>query len=166
MPAAKTRYAQVGIGGRSMMYTKAIVEKYPEITELVAICDVNQGRMDLRNKYIAEKTGAPVPTYHADDFDRMVAETRPDVVIVTTVDATHDKYIRRAMELGCKAVTEKPMTTDEQKCQEILQTVQETNNQCQVTFNYRYAPYRSQLKEILDSGAIGDVLSVDFTWPL
>ncbi|MGC9454629.1 MAG: Gfo/Idh/MocA family oxidoreductase [Phycisphaerae bacterium] len=166
MSNGKTRYAQVGIGSRSMMYTKAIVEKFPEIAELVAFCDVNQGRMDLRNKYVAEKTGSPVPTYHADDFDRMVAETKPDVVIVTTVDATHNKYICRAMELGCKAVTEKPMTTDEQKCRQILQTVRETGKQCQVTFNYRYAPYRSQLKEILDSGAIGDVLSVDFTWPL
>jgi predicted dehydrogenase len=166
MSKAKTRYAQVGIGSRSMMYSKAICEVYPEIAELVALCDVNQGRMDLRNQYVAEKTSSPVPTYAADDFDRMVAETKPDVVIVTTVDALHDKYVVRAMELGCKAVTEKPMTTDEQKCRQILETVRDTGRQCQVTFNYRYAPYRSQLKEILDSGAIGDVLSVDFTWPL
>jgi predicted dehydrogenase len=35
-----------------------------------------------------------------------------------------------------------------------------------VTFNYRYAPYRSQIKEMLMSGEIGDILSVDFTWLL
>ena len=42
----------------------------------------------------------------------MIAETKPDVVIVTTVDSTHADYICRAMELGCDVITEKPMTTD------------------------------------------------------
>ena len=162
----KVRYAQVGIGGRSFMYTNAIVGKHKRQCQLVALCDINQGRMDLRNKWIAEQGGKPVATYIGGDFDRMIAQTRPDVVIVTTLDAMHSTYICRAMELGCDAITEKPMTTDETKCRGIFETVRRTGRSCRVTFNYRYAPHRSQVKEILDSGAIGRVLSVDFTWPL
>ena len=149
MPAKK-RYAQVGCGGRSGMYTKAIVEKYPDHAELVALCDINQGRMDLKNR-----------------FEEMISQTKPDTVIVTTgPDATHSDYIIRAMEAGCDVVTEKPMTTDEAKCRAILETRQRTGKHIQVTFNYRYAPHRSQVKEMLQEGVIGDVLSVDFCWPL
>ena len=53
------------------------------------------------------QTGAaPLPTYHASQFDDMIAATHPDTVIVATVDATHHRYINRAMELGCDVITE------------------------------------------------------------
>jgi len=163
----KRRYAQVGCGGRSGMYTKAICRTYPETCEIVGICDRNEGRMRVKNEQIASFGGRPVPMYPAEDFDRMIAETRPDHVIVTTgPDVTHSDYIVRTMELGVDVVTEKPMTTDEVRCRKILRTIRDTGRHCQVTFNYRYAPHRSQVKEILDSGAIGKVLSVDFCWPL
>jgi predicted dehydrogenase len=162
----KKRYAQVGIGGRSRMYTDAIVGTYKNICQLVGLCDVNQGRMDLRNKYLAEKGHKAVQTYRANEFDRMIKETKPDVVVVTTVDATHSDYICRAMELGCDVITEKPMTTDEVKCRQILQTAARTGRKVQVTFNYRYSPPRSQVREMIANGEIGEILSVDFCWTL
>ena len=112
----KKRYAQVGVGGRSMMYSRALVEQYPEQCDLVGLCDTNPGRLALRQSW-AQARGVNVPGYPAADFDRMVSECRPDTVIVTSVDGTHDRYICRAMELGCDVITEKPMTTDEHKCQ-------------------------------------------------
>jgi predicted dehydrogenase len=96
----------------------------------------------------------------------MIAETEPDCVIVTTKDCHHDEYICRAMELGCDAITEKPLTTDEQKLQRIVDTRRETGRKCTVTFNYRYSPSRTQVKDMLMAGAIGNVLSVDFNWLL
>ena len=163
---AKKRYAVVGVGGRSRMYTAAVTEKFPEHCELVAICDLNPGRMELLNAQFEEKGLPRVPMYAAEDFDRMVAETRPDVVIVTTRDCYHHKYIVRAMELGCDAITEKPMTTDEGKCQRIVDTAKRTGRRVTVTFNYRYSPPRSQVKELLMAGTIGEIVSVDFTWLL
>ncbi|MBM3311531.1 MAG: Gfo/Idh/MocA family oxidoreductase, partial [Candidatus Aminicenantes bacterium] len=87
-------------------------------------------------------------------------------VIVTTVDSVHDDYIVRAMGRGCDAVTEKPMTNDEDKCRRILEAVRRTGRTLRVTFNYRYSPPRTQVKDLLMSGVIGDVLSVDFHWML
>jgi len=87
-------------------------------------------------------------------------------VIVTTKDCYHDKYIVRAMELGCDVITEKPMTTDAEKCQRIIDTQRETGKRCRVTFNYRYSPPRTQMKALLMSGVIGDILSLDFHWML
>ncbi|MFP4354793.1 MAG: Gfo/Idh/MocA family oxidoreductase [Phycisphaerae bacterium] len=163
---SKKRYAQVGLGSRSGMYTKAIANKYSDTCQIVALCDVNQGRMDLTNRKLQQWDHPKAATYPAGQFEQMIAQAKPDTVIVTTVDATHHQYIIRAMQLGCDVVTEKPMTTDEAKCRRILQTVEDTGRSCQVTFNYRYAPHRSQVKEILDSGQIGQIYSIDFAWPL
>jgi len=162
---SKKRYAVVGVGSRSEMYTRAIAEDYRASAELVGLCDTNPARMALRNRRLAESVGE-VAAYPAAEFDRMVAETKPDTVIVTSMDVTHSDYIVRAMELGCDVVTEKPMTTDEARCTKILQAVRGTGRKIQVTFNYRYAPPRSQVKEILASGAIGEITGVDFHWTL
>ena len=49
-------------------------------------------------------------TYKANEFEFMIEKEKPDVVLVTSIDRTHDHYIIRAMELGCDVITEKPMT--------------------------------------------------------
>lgn len=162
---SRRRYAIVGTGSRHAMYRNAIVGEYAPHAELVALCDINPGRVDLSRRWCADK-GATVPGYAAADFDRMIREATPEVVIVTTVDATHDEYIVRAMEAGCDVITEKPMTTTAEKCQRILDAKRRTGRKLRVTFNYRYSPPRTQVKDLLMSGAIGDVLSVDFHWLL
>ena len=163
--SAKKRYAQVGLGHRSWMFSRALVETYPDSCQLVGLCDSNPGRLQQRVDWVRSH-GLEVRGYAAADFDRMIAERRPDCVIVTTKDSLHDLYICRAMELGCDVITEKPMTTDAEKCQRILDTQRQTGQKCTVTFNYRYSPPRVQVKELLMSGLIGDILSVDFHWLL
>ncbi len=165
MNSAKKRYVQVGLGARSEMYSQALVEEYADTCELVGLCDTNPGRLQDRQAW-ANQRGCKVPAFSADQFDRMLVKTRPDAVIVTTVDCYHDDYICRAMEAGCDVITEKPMTTDENKCRRILETQKKTGRSCRVAFNYRYSPPRTQVKELLLSGVIGRVLSVDFHWML
>lgn len=161
------RYAIVGTGSRSQMFSTALLKNYREQGELVAFCDVNQTRMDYYNARYAKEFGiAPLPTYRADEFDCMVRQQRVDCVIVTTIDRTHHRYIIRALELGCDAISEKPMTTDAPKCQAILDTVKSTGRNLTVTFNYRYSPRNSKVKELLQDGAIGEVISVHFEWLL
>jgi predicted dehydrogenase len=162
---SRTRYAIVGLGGRHEMFRDALLRDFTPAAELVGLCDANPGRVQLSVRR-AWEAGAEVPGYAAADFERMLAETRPDRVIVTTRDCDHDDYICRAMERGCDAVTEKPMTTDARKCRRILETRARTGRTCTVTFNYRYSPPRTQVKHLLMSGVIGEVLSLDFHWML
>lgn len=162
----KARYALVGVGSRSGMYQEAVLKTYAANCEMVGYCDLNPGRLKLAQAKAKERAGVEVPIFEAKDFDRMVQETKPDVVIVTTKDCTHSQYIIRAMELGCDVMTEKPMTVDEEKCRGILDAQRKTGRNCRVTFNYRYSPPRTQVKDLLMSGVIGDVLSVDFHWLL
>ena len=163
--ADKQRFAQIGLGSRSEMYSQALVECLSDNHQLVGLCDANLGRLNQRAAWAKER-GAEVKTYPAEAFDRMMAECKPDCVIVTTPDCFHDLYICRAMELGCDVITEKPMTISAEKCQRILDTQRATGRKCTVTFNYRYSPPRTQVKDLLMSGVIGEVLSVDFHWLL
>ena len=163
----KTRYALVGTGGRAAMYIDPIVTKFNDSCELVGLCDPNPGRLAFHNRRLANELGhSAVPAYDVDGFDDMIHETRPDTVIVTTIDALHHKYIIRAMELGCDAITEKPMTTDAEKCAAVLETVERTGKQLRVTFNYRWGAGATTVRKLLSQGTIGDIIHVDLDYML
>ena len=149
------------------MFVDAIAGTYAATSELVALCDLSQTRMDwYRNLAATEYGQTSLPTYAAAEFDRLVHEMQPDVIVVTSMDSTHHAYIIRAMELGCDVITEKPMTIDAEKARAIFAAIERTGRNLRVTFNYRYSPPRTQVKDLLMSGGIGDVLSVDFHWML
>ena len=163
----KKRYAHVGIGGRARMYYNAIAGTYSETAELVGFCDVNRTRMEYAQKVLKEKFGyKDIPMYDASEFEKMILETKPDTVIVTSVDRTHHRYIIKAMEMGCDVISEKPMTVDAKKCQEIIDCIERTGKELRVTFNYRYAPHNTQIRDLIMKGTIGKVTQVHFEWML
>ena len=138
---SKKRYVQVGVGSRAPFFYLAVANKYSATSEIVGFCDINRTRLDYANKQLEKNGSKPVKTYKTDEFDLMIAEQKPDCVIVTSVDRTHHKYIIRAMELGCDVISEKPMTTDADKTALILDAIKRTGKSLRVTFNYRYAPH-------------------------
>ncbi len=154
------RYVLAGASARALhMYAKPISERFAGSAELAGVFDVNL----VRAEYVGRECGG-VPVFA--DFDAMLRQTRPDCVIVTTVDRYHHEYIIRALEAGCDAITEKPMTIDDEKCRAILAAEKRTGRKVIVTFNYRFTPYVTRIKELLRSGVIGQVLNVDFEWLL
>lgn len=164
---SRKRYAVVGLGGRSRMYVDALAGQFKEYGELTALCDINQKRMNYYNKLLMDGFGTDrLPTYTPDGFERMIAEQKVDTVIVTSIDRTHHRYIIKAMDAGCDAITEKPMTVDDEKCRAIYDAIKRTGKNLRVTFNYRYAPRNSKIKELLMEGYIGDIKSVHFEWLL
>jgi predicted dehydrogenase len=158
---AKRKICLVGTGVRgTSFWGRRIVENYGDITEFVGLCDINPGRLDLAQKTM--KVDCPVYT----DFDKMIAETKPDLVIVTTIDSTHHEYIIRSMELGIDVLTEKPLTTDETKAQAIIDAEKRTGKKVIVGFNYRFGTLFTALKEQLAKKPTGEITSVDFHWYL
>ena len=160
-PRSKMRVALVGTGIRGIgMWGQGVVRDYADEVTLVGLCDSNPGRL----AFARDRIGTDIPTYT--DYDAMLREAAPDTVIVTSVDAVHHEHITKALYAGCNVVTEKPMTTDADKCQAILDAQAHTRGQVTVTFNYRYSPHRQRMKELLMAGRIGTVRSVDFNWYL
>ena len=121
------KYAFAGASGRALsMYARPMRADYAEVAEPVGVFDPNMTRARL----VAEAAGG-VPAF--DDFERMLRETRPDAVIVTTMDRYHDKYIVAALEAGCDAITEKPMAIDEAKTRRIIEAERRTGKKVTVT---------------------------------
>ena len=157
----KMKIALVGTGVRGLsMWGREVVQAYSDRVEFVGLSDKNEGRMHLGKDYLQ----VDCPLYL--DFDQMLRETSPDVLIVTTMDSTHHEFIIKGLKAGMHVITEKPMTTDEVKVQAILDAEKVSGKQVLVTFNYRYSPHRQKLYELLQEGAIGKVTSVDFHWYL
>ncbi len=159
--SAPRRYALVGCGGRGLgMFAAPLVQKYPSVARLVGLCDPNTGRM----AHYRQTLGCDIPSFT--DFDEMIRQTRPEAVLVATPDALHHRFIIRALEAGCDAITEKPMTTDAEKCREILAAEKRHGRRVIVTFNVRFNPYVARIRELLAQGAIGRILSVDLNYQL
>lgn len=158
---SKRKIALVGTGVRgTSFWGKTIVENYGDIVEYVGLCDINPGRLELAKEYM----GIDVPTFT--DFDKMLTETKPDLVIVTTMDSTHHEFIVRAMDMGFDVLTEKPLTTDEVKAQAIIDAEKRSGKKLIVGFNYRYGTLFSAIKEQLANKPTGEITSVDFHWYL
>ncbi len=137
-----------------------MVERYTGKAEIVGFCDINLSRA----AYVREQVSSTAPIYQ--DFDAMIKETRPDAVIVTTVDRFHAEYIIRSMEYGCDVITEKPMCINAEQVKSILEAEKRTGKKLTVTFNYRFVPYATRIKELLRQKVIGDILHVDFEYML
>lgn len=158
---AKIRLAQVGTGHRGTgFWGKNLISNFKDVVEFVGVYDINPGRA----AFAKELYGGDVKVYG--NFADMLQSAKPDYVIVTTVDATHDEFIVEALNKGFNVITEKPMTTDEVKCKRILEAEKKSGKKVIVAFNYRHSVHMMQLKELLAAERVGKITSVDFNWYL
>src|SRR5687768_7472472 len=163
----RRRFAYVGTGGRVRTFLDPVATQYAGEAEIVGLCDTSLVRAKYHGARLQSTFGyAPVPVYPASDFRRMLEETRPDVVVVCTIDREHDRYIVEALHAGCDVVTEKPMTVTAGKCAAIFAAVRETGRTVRVAFNYRWAPGATKVREILAARTIGTVRHVTMEYLL
>jgi predicted dehydrogenase len=156
----KRTYAFAGTSSRGLhMFLQPMMGEFCETCHILGVYDINPGRAAK-----ASELAGGVPVFQ--DFDVMLKEAKPDCVIVTTVDAFHSDYIIRSLEAGCDVITEKPMTIDAERCRAILAAEKASGHKVTVTFNYRYAPFMTRIKELVASGTVGRVYSVHFEWLL
>ncbi|MEU9590919.1 Gfo/Idh/MocA family oxidoreductase [Streptomyces sp. NPDC048193] len=166
----RVRYAVAGTGHRARMYTGALTGDHADVGELVAWLDPNPARMAWYDREAGSALGlggpAGLPQYGPEALEDMLAHEAVDVLVVTSVDRTHAELVDRAVRAGVKVIVEKPLTTDAEGCRRIGRAVAETGRDVVVTFNYRYAPRNATLRQVIASGAIGQVTSVHFEWVL
>lgn len=158
---SKIKVVQVGTGHRGTgFWGKDLIKNFGDILDYLGVYDINPGRAE----YAKNLYGGNCKQYQ--DFDKMVDDNKPDYVIVTSVDATHDEFIIRALQKGCNVITEKPLTTDETKLKNILEAEKASGKKVTVAFNYRHSNHNMRLKDVLSSGRAGKITSVDFHWYL
>ncbi len=157
----KLRVALVGTGIRGTGFWGSFLnENYADVAEFAALCDSNPGRLELARSWI----GTDCPTYT--NFDEMLATVPLDLLMVCTVDSTHDEFIVKGLEAGVDVVTEKPMVTDEHQCQAVIDAARQSSGRLWVALNYRYGQVFTRLKEKLVRQEVGRLTSIDFNWYL
>lgn len=156
----KTRTAVVGIGHRSHSWISEIVSTYSEQTELVGLCDSVVARCHDVNRYFGVNSAC------YENFDAMLAETKPDLVVVVVPENLHAEFIVKAFAAGCEVATEKPLCTTAEDAALILEAERRSGKKLFMGFNYRHIPLCSKIREIIQAGVIGTPVSCDLTWYL
>ncbi len=147
----------VGAGNRGIQaFAVPIVKELGDCINLCGVYDLNKKRAAL----VGEMAGSRIPVYES--FEKMIKDAKPEIVIVTTKDSAHDEHVIGALEAGCDVVCEKPLTTDEKKLKAIYEAEKRTERKVTVTFNCRFSPFLSRIKELLAQNIIGEILSVHY----
>ncbi|MGW8483151.1 Gfo/Idh/MocA family protein [Microbacterium sp. NPDC055903] len=160
-----TRYALVGTGSRAQVYLDAIMQRH-ESALLVAWADTNAGRLDWNEERWIEVDAVVPQRFDVADLESAVGRFDIDRVIVVAPDFAHADLVVAALDGGADVIVEKPLTIDEDGVRRIADAVERTGRDVTVTFNYRYSPRNSALREVIASGEIGEVTSVSFDWML
>ncbi|WP_431800475.1 Gfo/Idh/MocA family protein [Halobacillus andaensis] len=157
------KFAVCGVSKRANdMFIRPMIDTFGATSKLVGLLDHDSKRFAVCKSLFPKIE--QVPEFNENEFDQMVRETNPDVIIVASRDDTHVEYILKALEHDLDVVTEKPMTTTAHDSRRVMEAEQNSRGKVTVTFNYRYSPYHMKIKEMILSGKIGRVTSVDLNW--
>lgn len=157
-PGPPLRLLLVGAGSRGTTY--AAYATTTGRAQVVAVAEPDPARATAARE---RHRGAEV----FDDW-RTLAEQAPeaDAVLITTQDAEHVEPAVRFAELGYHILLEKPMATSEEDARRISDAVAKAGVMLAVCHVLRYTPYTRGVKAIVDSGRLGDIVSVEHLEPV
>ncbi len=151
----------IGAGHRGTIYAD-YARLFPGEMQVVAVAEIN-----------AERRKRTARTHKLDDTvcfknweEVFTREKFADAVIIATPDFLHTQPCLAALEKGYDVLLEKPIATTEEECRLILQKAKQTNRIVGVCHVLRYTPYFRELKEIIDAGLIGDIISIHHMEPI
>jgi predicted dehydrogenase len=149
------KFAVIGLGGRGSTYAHFI--KYYG-SEIVAVCDPNEKKRELAKEY-----GVSDDMIFTSEDEFFAKGKLADALVIATMDSLHHRQAIKALELGYHILLEKPIAMTLEECREIRDLAVKRDRRVVVCHVLRYSPMYMKLKDLLDEGAIGDVISVDMT---
>ncbi|MBZ0296235.1 MAG: Gfo/Idh/MocA family oxidoreductase [Anaerolineae bacterium] len=133
--------------GRGLAKTAAALDEY----EMIAGCDLVEERL---RDFEAAHPGAKGYT----DFAQMLAEAKPDVVIVATNNVTHARLTIQAAEAGVRGIyCEKPMAANYADAQRMVEVCHQNGVALAVNHQRRLLPVFQKMRQLIDSGVLGDI---------
>lgn len=151
----------VGAGGRGKTYA-SYAEMYPEKAKVIGVAEP---RRDHR-KVVVDTHSIP-EEYIFNDWSEAANQPKfADAVIISTQDVMHVEPAISFAKKGYAILLEKPMAPNESDCFRIIQAVKENEVLFAVCHVMRYTSYTKKLKEILDSGLVGDIVSIQHLEPV
>ncbi|MBT3375762.1 MAG: Gfo/Idh/MocA family oxidoreductase [Lentisphaerae bacterium] len=141
---AKTRLAIIGAGGHAKAghYRDPGLRHCPEEIELCAACDLDRDKLAA----VADEFG--VPAVYT-DFREMIAEAKPDGIVIVLPPTLVAEMARACLELGQHVIVEKPPGCNLTEAQSILDTAVACERKVAVSVDRRFFPVTQLLKRKL-----------------
>ncbi|MBN3034900.1 MAG: Gfo/Idh/MocA family oxidoreductase, partial [Bacteroidales bacterium] len=151
----------LGAGNRGNVYGNYAV-KHPEQMQVVGVAEP----IPLRQQRFGEKHGIPEERRFVTWEHVFKREKFADAVIITTPDHLHYGPAMQALAMGYDLLLEKPIAQRWSECRDILQLAGKNDRIVAICHVLRYAPYYRKIKEEIESGVLGDIVSIQHMEPV
>ena len=148
----------IGVGARGGEAYGRYFHKLSDRYRITNLCDINQERLEKYGSIF----GVPVENRFTDEGE-FFGEKRSDLLLVSTLDRLHVRMAKRGLELGYDILLEKPISDDPREITALVECANRVGRTVMVCHVLRYTAMMRKLKEILDSGAIGKLITIDHT---
>jgi predicted dehydrogenase len=150
------RIALIGTGGMGTAAHLAAFHESP-YSAVAALCDVNQANLtSAASQYGVTATYA--------DYRELLASEELDAVDVSTPNDVHAEISLAALARGCHVLCEKPLAMDRHEARAMAVAARDSGKKTAVNFTYRHVPAAAFIREIIQSGEIGDIYHVLATY--
>ena len=151
------KIALIGAGQRGYYVYSDFISRHPEQAELTAVAEPDE----VKRKLVGERHGLP-PERLFHDWKLLLAQDRmADAVIIATNDDMHFELVEMALDKGYHVLVEKPMSNKEDEIEAMERLAKAHPDRIfAVSHVLRYTPFFKTIKEILDSGEIGELISI------
>ena len=146
----------IGAGNRTNKYLE-YVKQHPDRVRLVGVVELN----DIRRQSVAERFGLEPSQCYADYHDFFRNPVQTDAVMVCTPENMHFEPTMLAIEAGYHVLLEKPIAQTLEECQAIGEAARKKGVLVSVCHVLRYHPYFMKVKELVDSGELGHIISIN-----
>lgn len=123
-----------------------------ENSEIIAV----MSRTPARAKAFAEKYG--IARWYK-DAQNLVTDPDVDAVYIATPPSTHSTYAIMALNAGKAVYVEKPLAISYDECLRVNRVAAAQRQACFVAYYRRYLPYFKKVKDLINSGVIGNILT-------
>lgn len=155
------RLLVLGAGSRGFTYSD-YAKRHPQAA---MVAGVAEPRPVYRQRF-AEQFGVPAENTFETWQEALARPKFADAVLITTPDAHHTAPALAAAALGYHILLEKPMAPSPAECRQIVEAVKQAGVTLGVAHVMRYTAYTRQIKALIDSGEIGEVVSVQHLEPV
>ena len=150
------KVAIAGLGNRGRDNYGKIGMLYPDKMEIVAAADIDPKKVALA----AEEFRLPKEACFSSAEEMLVEEKLADVMVIATQDRQHVGHAIAALEKGYHLLLEKPVSPKVRECQRLAEAAKRCGRKVVVCHVLRYTPIYQKVKELLEEGVIGDVVSI------
>ena len=152
----------IGCGNRGRTYAQ-YARKFPQGMKVVGVSDILEDRKD----YLGDMYGVPAEMrfgHYREVF--ATGKKLADAVVIATPDDRHYDPCMKALAHGYDVLLEKPVAPSAKECKAIREMTKKTGRIVAVCHVLRYAPYFMALRDVVRSGAIGEVVSIQHMEPI